>query len=187
MSRAAAGSAGGPTGASGVESANASVVGGGGGGGGGQGVAPLKALALKAIVEQPARALTARAVERADTILPVSFLRGCGGRLGGRGVVGSDGWSDRSIDPPHIPAGHTYARHHTRARQNRSTQRDKEGRQYVKQGVIDALAKDNRLLDGTLPLAFFEPDQRRLSFRGASKARGTWGLGWILCVWAALD
>lgn len=44
----------------------------------------------------------------------------------------------------------------------------------MKQGVIDALAKDNRLLNGTLPLAFFEPDQRRLSFRGASKARGRW-------------
>lgn len=46
----------------------------------------------------------------------------------------------------------------------------------MKQGVIDALAKDNRLLNETLPPAFFEPDQRRLSFRGASKARG-YGMG----------
>ena len=56
-------------------------------------------------------------------------------------------------------------------------QRDKEGRQYVKQGVIDALAKDNRLLDDTVPLCFFEPDQRRLSFRGASKVERMNGRG----------
>lgn len=40
----------------------------------------------------------------------------------------------------------------------------------MKQGVVDALAKDNRLLNETLPLRFFEKDQRRLSFKGASKA-----------------
>lgn len=41
----------------------------------------------------------------------------------------------------------------------------------MKQGVIEALAKDNRLLNETLPLRFFERDQRRLSFKGASKVR----------------
>ncbi|KAM3569740.1 hypothetical protein VYU27_008173 [Nannochloropsis oceanica] len=46
---------------------------------------------------------------------------------------------------------------------------DKEGRQTVKQEVIDALIKDNRFLDETMPLSFYEEDQRRLSFKGASK------------------
>ena len=48
-------------------------------------------------------------------------------------------------------------------------QHDKEGRQYVKQEVIDALIKDNRFLNETVPLSFYEKDQRRLSFKGASK------------------
>jgi len=50
-------------------------------------------------------------------------------------------------------------------------QHDKEGRQYVKQEVIDALIKDNRFLNETVPLSFYEKDQRRLSFKGASKVR----------------
>lgn len=74
------------------------------------------------------------------------------------------GWMEQrrdSIDG--LPAFGRLGEMHTHA------QRDKEGRQYVKQGVIDALARDNRLVDGTLPLFFFEADQRRLSFKGASK------------------
>jgi len=43
----------------------------------------------------------------------------------------------------------------------------------VKQEVIDALIKDNRFLDETMPLSFYEEDQRRLSFKGASKVGDT--------------
>lgn len=50
----------------------------------------------------------------------------------------------------------------------------------MKQGVIDALSKDNRLVDDTLPLFFFEADQRRLSFKGAAKVCGRLGACWMV-------
>lgn len=48
----------------------------------------------------------------------------------------------------------------------------------MKQEVLDALIKDNRLVRGTVPLEFYEKDQRRLSFKGASKVGEGGREGW---------
>lgn len=77
---------------------------------------------------------------------------------GGVGCVGA--FSFTSPRPPSLPSSLPF-------------QHDEEARLHVKQEVIDALIKDNRFLDETMPLSFYEKDQRRLSFKGASKV-GDW-------------
>ena len=53
----------------------------------------------------------------------------------------------------------------------------------MKQEVLDALIRDNRLMNETVPLSFYEKDQTRLSFRGASKVmNGEEEGGWVGCI-----
>lgn len=42
-------------------------------------------------------------------------------------------------------------------------------RESIKQGLLDALIREARLLDKTVPTSFFEPTLRKLSFKNASK------------------
>lgn len=42
-------------------------------------------------------------------------------------------------------------------------------REAIKQGVLDALIREARLLDKTVPTSFFEPTLRKLSLKNASK------------------